>query len=222
VIEGRGKKVYYCRYSGSIEFTDMREEMKKAVLAIAALMWDRRLSDNAGGNISMRDGDTVCITPRLMGYRLHWDITDNDLSIVDLSGKILEGPEKITREGSMHLGLYREFPNAGAVIHAHPYWTNVFVAKGRPIIPALQTTEKFGTIDALKELKGYSDELAQQVILHFLSKKEQWQKGPLEVILTRHGIVAMGKDLNECFDIVDRVESDCRCQILGKLLDIPS
>ncbi len=38
-------------------------------------------------------------------------------------------------------------------------------------------------------------------------------------ILPRHGIVAMGKDMNACFDIVDRIETECRCQILGKLLD---
>jgi L-fuculose-phosphate aldolase len=139
---------------------------------------------------------------------------------VNLDGDVLEGPEQITREGAMHLGLYREFSDAGAIIHAHPYWTNVFVAKSRPIIPTLQATEKFGTIDYIPETPGYSPELAENVISHFISKREQWEKTALEVILPRHGIVAMGKDMNACFDIVDRVESECRCQILGKLLDL--
>jgi L-fuculose-phosphate aldolase len=198
----------------------MNENVKKQVLDIAEIVWDRRLSDVAGGNISIRHEDIVCITPRLMGYRLRWQIGENDLSIVTLDGTVLEGPKEITREGLMHLGLYRAFGDAGAIIHAHPYWTNVFVAKSRPIVPILQSTEKFGTIECIEETTGYSQKLADRVIAHFLNKKAQWEKTPLELILPRHGIVAMGRDMNACFDIVDRVESDCRCQILGRLLDL--
>jgi L-fuculose-phosphate aldolase len=197
----------------------MRQDLKDLVLDIAGLIWGRRLSDTAGGNISVRDGDVVCITPRLMGYRLRWQITADDLSIVTPTGEVLEGPEQITREGRMHLGLYREFTDAGAVIHAHPYWTTVFVAKAKPIVPILETTGKFGTIECVPEAHGYSEELAENVIAHFVSKRAQWEKSPLMTILPRHGIVAMGKDMNACFDIVDRIETDCRCQILGKLLD---
>ena len=197
----------------------MRQDLKDLVLEIARLIWERRLSDTAGGNISVRDGDTVCITPRLMGYRLRWQITENDLSIVTPDGVVLEGPEQITREGLMHLGLYREFPDAGAIIHAHPYWTTVFVARAQPIVPMLETTGKFGTIECVPEAHGYSKELAENVIAHFGSKRAQWEKTALMAILPRHGIVAMGKDMNACFDIVDRIETECRCQILGKLLD---
>ncbi len=198
----------------------MNDDMKQLVLDIAQLMWARRLSDVAGGNISIRNKDIVCITPRLMGYRLRWQIGQDDLSLVKLDGTVIEGPKEITREGLMHLGLYRAFPDAGAIIHAHPYWTNVFVAKSRPIVPVLQSTEKFGTIGCIEETTGYSQELADRVIGHFLAKKAQWEKTPLELILPRHGIVAMGRDMNACFDIVDRIESDCRCQLLGKLLDL--
>jgi L-fuculose-phosphate aldolase len=198
----------------------MLDETKKVVLGIAKLMWERRLSDIAGGNISIREGDRVCITPKLMGYRLRWQITTADLSIVNLDGKVLEGPAEISREGKLHLGLYRVFDDAHAVIHAHPYWTNVFVAKGRPIIPTLETTEKFGRIDCVEEAHGYSEKLAQNVISHFQAKRDQWEKGPLEAILPRHGIIAMARDMNACFDIIDRIETECRCQILGKLLDL--
>lgn len=197
----------------------MRQDLKDLVLEIARLIWERRLSDTAGGNISIRDGDVVCITPRLMGYRLRWQITADDLSIVTPGGEVLEGPEQITREGRMHLGLYREFNDAGAVIHAHPYWTTVFVARAQPIAPTLETTGKFGTIECVSEAHGYSEQLAENVIAHFASKRAQWEKTPLMTILPRHGIVAMAKDMNACFDIVDRIETECRCQILGKLLD---
>jgi L-fuculose-phosphate aldolase len=198
----------------------MLENAKKLVLEIAKLVWERRLSDTAGGNISVREGDLACCTPRLMGYRLRWQITDADLSVVDLDGNVLEGPKEITREGKLHLALYKEFTEAHAVIHAHPYWTNVFVAKAKPIIPKLETTGKFGTIGCCEEAHGYSEELVESVLGHFRGKKSLWEKSPLMAIMPRHGIIAMGRDMNACFDIVDRIETECRCQILGKLLDL--
>jgi len=198
----------------------MHDAMKRQILDIAKLIWDRRLSDTAGGNISVQENDIICITPKLMGYRLRWQITEDDLSILRLDGEVIEGPREITREGRIHLGLYNEFDDAHAIIHAHPYWTSIFVARAQRIFPVLQMTEKFGTIECIDETPGRSEELAERVKQHFVSKREQWKKTALEVILPRHGIVAMGKDMNACFDIVDRVESDCRCQILGKLLDL--
>lgn len=199
----------------------MEDGLKGQVLEIARMVWERRLSDTAGGNISIRGSQRVCITPRLMGYRLRWQIAAEDLSVVGLDGVVVEGPKEITREGAMHLGLYRAFGDAGAVIHAHPYWTMPFVARGREIVPTLETTLKFGTIGCIEPVHGYTQELADRVIAHFEQRRAQWEKrGALEVILPTHGIVAMGRDMNACFDIVDRIETECRCQILGRLLDI--
>jgi L-fuculose-phosphate aldolase len=154
-----------------------------------------------------------------MGFRCAGQIGVDDLSVVGSTERCWRGRRRSAARTDAR-GLYNAFGEAGAVIHAHPYWTNVFVAKGRPIVPALETTEKFGVIECIEEAHGYSKELAEKVVSHFRAKRDQWEKTALEVILPRHGIVAMGRDINHCFDIVDRIESDCRCQILGKLLDL--
>jgi L-fuculose-phosphate aldolase len=198
----------------------MHEELKAEVLFIARLIWERRLSDNAGGNISIRKNNVICITPKLMGYRFHWQIIEEHLSLVNLEGRVMEGPSEISREGSLHLGLYREFSNAGTVIHAHPYWTNVFAARAKPVYPTLEYTKKFGPIPCIENVKGASKEMADKVIANFISRREQWSQSALEVIVPRHGVIAMGKNVNECFDILDRIESECRCQILGRLLEM--
>lgn len=198
----------------------MKEELKDRVLHAAHIMWARRLSDIAGGNISLRDQDgLVCVTPKLMGFRFQWQIDRSHLSIVDPEGAVVEGTQGLSREITMHLMCYRAFPEARAVIHAHPEWTSVFVAKARAIVPVLETTRKFGTIGVMKETHGYSVELAEGVVEHFRARADQWAKTPLEVILPFHGIVAMARDMNGCLDIVDRIEAECRCQILGRLLD---
>jgi L-fuculose-phosphate aldolase len=198
----------------------VKEQTKDAIIRVARIMWDRRLSDVAGGNISIREADgSICITPKLMGFRFQWQIDRSHISVLDPDGTVLEGSEGVSREVLMHVGLYKAFPEATAVIHAHPYWTNVFVSKPKAIVPGLETTRKFGTIGMIEAAHGYSQELADKVIAYFGERREQWAKSPLEVILPYHGIVAMGRDMNACLDIVDRIETECRCQILGKLLD---
>ncbi len=199
----------------------MKEDLKDVVIRVARLLWERRLSDVAGGNVSIRDEDgLICITPKLMGFRFQWQVDRSHLSIIDTDEKIVEGNEGVSREIKMHVGCYKAFPEARAIIHAHPYWTSVFVSKARSIVPALETTRKFGTIDVIEETHGYSPELAAAVVAHFRSKGDQWEKSPLELILPYHGIVAMARTMNACVDIVDRIEAECRCQILGKLLDL--
>jgi L-fuculose-phosphate aldolase len=198
----------------------VKEQTKDAIIRVARIMWDRRLSDVAGGNISIREADgSICITPKLMGFRFQWQIDRSHISVLDPDGAVLEGSEGVSREVLMHVGLYKAFPEATAIIHAHPYWTNVFVSKPKAIVPGLETTRKFGTIGMIEAAHGYSQELADKVIAYFGERREQWAKSPLEVILPFHGIVAMGRDMNACLDIVDRIETECRCQILGKLLD---
>lgn len=198
----------------------MKEQLKDTIIRVANIMWERRLSDVAGGNISMRDEDgMICITPKLMGYRFQWQIDRSRLSVLDPEGNVLEGNEGVSREVLMHVGCYKAFPEAKAIIHAHPYWTNVFVSKPKTVVPRLETARKFGTIGMIEAAHGYSQELADHVIAYFGDNRDQWGKSPLEVILPFHGIVAMARDMNACLDIVDRIETECRCQILGKLLD---
>jgi L-fuculose-phosphate aldolase len=49
------------------------------VAYIAGLMFDRRLTDIAGGNVSARQGDTVYLTPRYAGQRWHWKPAPEDI-----------------------------------------------------------------------------------------------------------------------------------------------
>ena len=43
------------------------------------MVFERHLTDAAGGNISVRVGDSVCITPRYSGSRRHWQLQPNQV-----------------------------------------------------------------------------------------------------------------------------------------------
>src|SRR5687767_1653303 len=76
------------------------------------LVFERHLTDAAGGNISVRVGDSVCITPRYSGSKRHWQLQPNQVLVSDLLGNKLEGDGDISREARVHYRLYQEFPDA--------------------------------------------------------------------------------------------------------------
>lgn len=67
------------------------------------------------GNISEREDDRVAVTPT--GAVLE-DLTAEQITVVDLDGRQLDGDLVATSELGLHLGVYRRY-DAGAVVHTH-------------------------------------------------------------------------------------------------------
>ena len=94
-----------------------REQVAQASRRLAA----ERLVLGTAGNVSVRNGDLVAISPT--GAVLA-ELEADQVSVVALeTGKLIEGPFEPTSEIDLHLGVYRRYkPGAGAVIHTHAPW----------------------------------------------------------------------------------------------------
>src|SRR5262245_55489950 len=103
---------------------DIRERMA----AICRLAYERHLLDSAGGNLTVREGEWVYMSPRYAGQRRQWQLNAEDFLVVDLDGNLLAGSGEISRETAVHLAAYRAFPEAGCVFHAHASNVMVFVS----------------------------------------------------------------------------------------------
>jgi L-fuculose-phosphate aldolase len=87
---------------------------------IGALLFDRHLTDAAGGNISVKVGDLICLSPRYSGSKRQWQLAPEDVLVVDRQRNILAGKGELPRETAAHFRLYEAFGHVGtAVIHAH-------------------------------------------------------------------------------------------------------
>lgn len=53
-------------------------------------------------------------------------LSEEDMSVVDLQGNVLEGTEPPVRDAAVHLALYRLFPEIGSVAHPYSRWATVF------------------------------------------------------------------------------------------------
>src|SRR5690606_8497331 len=121
------------------------EETRAKVARLSGLLFERHLTDAAGGNVSARVGEVVCVSPSYAGSQRQWRLQPEDVQIVDMNGNILEGAGKLTREAHVHFKLHKEFGEHGTgVIHAHSRNLLVFAAMKKSMPPVLEDTLKFG------------------------------------------------------------------------------
>jgi L-fuculose-phosphate aldolase len=158
--------------------------IKDEICAVGKKLWLRSYVDGNGGNISYRIGpNEVICTPTLCSK---YDLTPDQLCMVDLTGKQLAGGRPRTSEILMHLEIYKAQPDAKAVVHCHPPHATAYAISGKVpptcIIPeyevfigkvALSPYETPGTMD-----------FARTVI--------PFVKTHNSVLLANHGIVCWG------------------------------
>jgi L-fuculose-phosphate aldolase len=63
-------------------------------------------------------------------------MTLNDLVVIDMDGKVVEGDRSASSEKGVHLACYRAYDEIGSVIHTHPLYATMFAIVRQPI-PAL-------------------------------------------------------------------------------------
>jgi len=182
-------------------------------------MYDRKLTNAAGGNVSERvEENRVLITPSMMSEYKRCRLNPEDLMVIDYDMNIIEGNGRLSRESQMHTLVLRNFPEMKACIHAHPQYSMVFAAMSKPIPSMTEATMKMGECGVVTRAVAYSADLAKNVYEYFLANRDRMQKMGLQAILPLHGTVCVGKSLSQAYSIVERVEYDAMACIFGKFI----
>ena len=131
----------------------MLEVSKKQVLEANLLLPKYGLVTFTWGNVSGidRSSGLVVIKPSGVDYE---DLTAEDIVIVDLDGKVIEGKLKPSTDTPTHIELYKAFPHVGGIVHTHSRWATSFAQAGRPIV-ATGTTHAdyfYGTVPCTRLL----------------------------------------------------------------------
>ena len=192
------------------------QEERKEMCRIAAMMWERRLTNAAGGNFAMRAAEgRILITPSMMSLKKHCVLRPDEILVMDYEKNILEGDGSLSREGDMHLYLLTEFENIAASFHAHPFHCMPFVAAGKPIPSVTEATMGRGDVGCIPWTKAYTPELAEAVAKYYEEHRELANRKPIGVILPLHGVVVTGPDLYEAYSMLERVECDAYCNLMS-------
>lgn len=116
----------------------MLENLKKEVLEANLLLPKYGLVTFTWGNVSAvdRESGLVVIKPSGVPYET---LKEEDLVVVSLDGKIVEGNKRPSSDTPTHLELYRRFKDIKAVVHTHSRWATSFAQAGMGI-KAMGTT----------------------------------------------------------------------------------
>jgi L-fuculose-phosphate aldolase len=153
------------------------------LLRAAAAMADSGLVVGTVGNVSVRVGDVVRITPTRCEYA---GMRRRDLVTVDVdSGRTLRRGAP-SRELPLHLAVYRARPDAAAVIHTHSPAASAWSFLGEPLGPELEDLAYYdiGPVRTAVPAPAGSEALAASVVAAV--------GGSRAVLLGEHGVLALG------------------------------
>lgn len=198
---------------------DAIQAAREHIAYIGKLLFERFLFDAAGGNISVRVGNRIVISPRYSGSMRHWQLKPEDVLVTDLDRNILDGSGQLSREVNVHFKLQTEFSEHGtAVIHAHSRNILVFASQSRPLPPVLEATRKFGVTPVIEFAPAHSPRLAERVAASLRGREVRIMGHAAGVIAPYHGLFLMGKDLDAAFDAVERLDNNAYCIMMGGML----
>jgi L-fuculose-phosphate aldolase len=198
--------------------SDPISDMRIHIAETGLMLFERKLTDAAGGNISARVGDRVCVTPRYAGSKHRWHLRPEQVLVTDLNGFQLDGEGQCSREAKVHYRIYRDFPDAAAVVHCHAQNALVFASAGCPIEPVLEDTLKFGTVLVTGFAPAHSDDLAEFVSAGLQGQDDRIRKQAAAVLAPWHGLFVAGKDLDAAFDASERIDTNARCILFSRLI----
>ena len=192
--------------------------LRKEIVDIGRRLSDRGLVAGTDGNISVRlDSDRVLITPSgLPKGRLSPD----DMVIIDVNGKKLQGRLEASSEMLMHLFVYKNRPEVTACVHAHPPYTTAFAVAGIDLADDIlpEVVVFVGTIP-LTDYAPPGTEAVPRVLEPHIEKQNAF-------VLRNHGLLTIGRTLDEAYHRHETVEHYARivhlARQLGNLNHLPS
>lgn len=189
------------------------QRLREAVVAMGARLYARGLVSANDGNLSVRlDGERVLITPR---GRSKGDLRPEDLVVIDGAGRVVRagrGGAGPSSEWPMHLEAYRQRPEIGAVLHAHPPFTVALTVAGVPfpseVLPEVVLTVGRVPVARLAVPSSEDDALAIR----------EWIRSHDAVLLPHHGVVVVGRTLEAAWVTLERIEYAAKVYLLSRVL----
>ncbi|MGE7022891.1 class II aldolase/adducin family protein [Solibacillus cecembensis] len=172
---------------------------------------DQGLVVGAGGNLSMRDGDDMYISPS--GFDLK-EIEPHQWVKVNITTGEVAGDLRPSSEVLMHLECFRKSEEIQAVLHAHPTYS-VGVSSAGKDIPAL-----FPDFPAMVKSVGYIDYVIPTTNL--LAEKVAELVGKHEVMIMRnHGVLTLGKTMKEAYFFMQLTEESAKVYTISSIFGGP-
>jgi autoinducer 2 (AI-2) kinase len=176
------------------------DELKVELVKITTELYHAGLITATGGNVSVRSAsrpDAAWITPSAI---FKGDLKPEQMILIDMEGKKLEGETKPSVESVYHAGIMKYRPEINAVVHTHAPLSTIYGMSDLKMLPVNTEACFCMNMPVIPFYMGGSKELAKAVI------EGVGQTKATGAFLCNHGLMTVGKSLRQAADASYMVE----------------
>jgi L-fuculose-phosphate aldolase len=190
--------------------TRHEEQIRADIVEAGRRMYARGYVASNDGNISARlDDERLITTPKSVSKGF---MTPDMMVLVDREGRKLSGDRDPSSELPMHLEVYRNRPDVGAVCHAHPPLATGFAVAGIPLTRAVlaEVITTLGSIPIAAYGTPSTAELPEAV--------RKYIKAHDGMLLANHGAVTCGPNVMAAYYKMETIEHFAKISLVARLL----
>jgi L-fuculose-phosphate aldolase len=190
------------------------KKIRKALLDACLQLAGQGFLAGTGGNLAVRAGDGFfAVTPSGRDY---YSMSPDDLCVLCLETLVqVEGPYPPSVEAGLHARVFRRRPDAGASVHTH-----------QPLASAAALTGCMVNVESLEDRAHLGPHLAAvpyapsgTFLLARALDRRIWP-GLNGYLLQNHGLVCVGRDLEQAVTNTARAERACAAFLRGGILGL--
>ena len=181
----------------------MLQELKRQVYEANMLLPKYGLVTFTWGNVSAIDRESGLFVIKPSGVEYE-SMKPEDMVVMDLNGKRVEGKLRPSSDTPTHLELYKAFPEIGGIVHTHSAYATSWAQAGRSI-PCYGTTHAdyiYGEVPCVRCLtkeeidEAYETNTGKLIVSEFKRSKKEIMAVPA-VLCKNHGPFTWGKDAKD-------------------------
>jgi len=189
----------------------MTEALRQEIIANGLKMNSSGLNQGTSGNLSVRHGDGLLITPSGVPYE---ELATRDIVFMKMDGS-WQHHYRPSSEWRFHLDILKAKPEVNAVVHAHPIYCTALAIR-RMEIPALHYMIGIGGGNSIRcaDYATYGTPELSRNALRALD-------GRTTCLLANHGLIATGPSLAKAMWLAIEVEALAKQYVLTLQLGGP-
>ena len=171
------------------------------------------------GNVSAIDPTTQLVVIKPSG-RLFDELTPEDMVVVDVNGKVVEGKLGASSDTAAHVYVYKHREDVRSVVHTHSNYATAFAAVGRSI-PVYLTAiaDEFGTEIPLGAYASIGGDAIGREICRSIGTSPA-------ILMKQHGVFTVGHSINAALKAAVMVEDVAKtvwlASQIGELAELPA
>ena len=184
--------------------------IRREVVVVCRRLWERGLIAGPDGNVSVRLApDRILVTPAGMSKV---DVRPEDLVEVSSDGRHRRGTRRASSELAVHLRIYAQRPDVGAVVHAHPPVATGFSVAGEGFASCIlpEVIFQVGWVPLVPYEMPGTEALARQFD-PFIPTHDAF-------LMANHGAVTIGPTLSIAHQRMESLEHTARIVLTARQL----